>query len=73
MFYNLHVEIQVWLCDVCVCVDACHQLTNSLAEEGKYFIQWGIMRKVGGPRGRTMFFICELEHCLSKGTLSFNC
>lgn len=63
--------VVVW----CVCLfDACHRLTNSLVEEGKCFIQRGVMGKVGGPRGRTVSFICEPEHlCLSKGTLSFNC
>lgn len=56
----------------CVSVFACHQLTDSLVEEGNYFIQLGIMVKVGGERGRTVFFfICELEYFLSKGTLSF--
>lgn len=58
MCYNLHVEINVWwLCDVCLCFDACCQLINSLAEEGNGFIQRGIMGKMGQLRGRTVFFV----------------
>lgn len=60
-------------CVMCECVSvfACHQLTNSLVEEGSYFIQLGIMVKVGGQRGRTVFFLsvnlnisCQRVHCL---------
>lgn len=45
---------------MCVCVsvfDACHWLTNSLVEEGNHFIQWGILGKEGGSRGRTVFHL----------------
>lgn len=73
--YSLHVKIHSGDCVMCVFVfEACHQLTNSLVEEGGCFIQWGIMGKVGGQSCRNVSFICEPEHlCLSKGALSFNC
>lgn len=69
------MKIVWWLCDVCVFVFvACYQLTNGLVETGDCFIEWGIMGKVGGPRGRTVPFTCDPEHLgLSKGTLCLNC
>lgn len=53
--------------------DACHQLTNSLVEEGNCFIQWGVMGKVGGPRGRTASFICELGTSLTVDCQRAHC
>lgn len=45
-------------CVMCVSVFvACYQLTNSFVEDGNCFIQWGIMGKVGGPRGRSVFHL----------------
>lgn len=72
IFYNLHGEIRVWcLCDLCVCLDAYHQLTNSFVEEGELLHSVGHHRKSRRTKRYNCLssvdlniFACQRLHCL---------